>query len=264
MNGKIWLIGGTSDSATIAQMLLDSDIPFIVTVTTKTACSLYCTDEIAVGRMNRVEMESFCQKQSIVSVVDASHPYAVEVSQSAIAVTAKANLPYLRYERVNYPGSTAIQTNANITELASFDDLVAGDYLQNKRVLLTAGCKALPLFKPWQSKAVLFARVLPKISSLETALTSGFKSDRLIAIRPPLDRALETALWQQWQINLVVTKASGTAGGEDVKRQVAADLDIPLIIITRPLVIYPRQTSVFAEVVTFCQQVTALKRDRAF
>ena len=263
MNGKIWLIGGTSDSATIAQMLLDSDIPFIVTVTTKTACSLYPTAEIAVGRMNRVEMESFCQKQGILAVVDASHPYAVEVSHLAIAVTAKANLPYLRYERVNYPASKAISTQTNITELASFDDLVAGDYLQDRRVLLTVGCKALPLFKAWQSKTVLFARILPKTSSLETALTAGFKCDRLIAIRPPLDLALEKALWQQWRINLVVTKASGTAGGEDVKRQVAADLDIPLIIITRPQVIYPRQISVFAEVVTFCQ-VTALKRDRAF
>ena len=253
MNGKIWLIGGTSDSATIAQMLLESDIPFIVTVTTKTACSLYCTDDIAVGRMNRVEIESFCQKQSILAVIDASHPYAVEVSQSAISHAAKANLPYLRYERVSYKASTAIQTNANITELASFDDLVAGDYLQDKRVLLTVGCKVLSLFKPWQSKAVLFARVLPKTSSLETALAAGFKSDRLIAVRPPLDRALETALWQQWQINLVVTKASGTAGGEDVKRRVAADLNIPLIIITRPQVVYPRQTSVFAEVVAFCR-----------
>ena len=252
MNGKIWLIGGTSDSATIAQMLLDSDLPFIVTVTTKTACSLYSTDDIAVGRMNRVEMESFCRK-GILAVVDASHPYAVEVSQSAIASAAKANLPYLRYERVNYLSSTAIPTNANIIELPSFDDLVAGDYLQNKRVLLTVGCKSLPLFKSWQNKAVLFARVLPKTSSLETALAAGFKSDRLIAIRPPLNRALETALWQQWQIDLVVTKASGTAGGEDVKRQVAADLNIPLIIITRPQVVYPRQTSVFAEVVAFCR-----------
>ena len=255
MNGKIWLIGGTSDSATIAQMLLDSDLPFIVTVTTKTACSLYSTDDIAVGRMNRVEIESFCQK-GILAVVDASHPYAVEVSQSAIAVAAKANLPYLRYERVNCLSSTAIQTNAKVTELASFNDLVAGNYLQNKRVLLTVGCKSLPLFESWQSKAVLFARILPKTSSLETASAAGFTSDRLIAIRPPLNRALERALWQQWQINLVVTKASGTAGGEDVKRQVAADLNIPLIIITRPQVVYPQQTRVFAEVVAFCRQIT--------
>ena len=231
-------------------MLLDSDIPFIVTVTTKTACSLYSTNDIAVGKMNRVEMKSFCQK-GILAVVDASHPYAVEVSQSAIACAAKANLPYLRYERANL--ATAISTDANITELASFDDLVAGDYLQNKRVLLTVGCKALPLFKSWQSKAILFARVLPRISSLETASSAGFTSDRLIAIRPPLNRALETALWQQWQIDLVVTKASGKAGGEDVKRQVAADLNIPLIAIARPQVVYPLQTSVFAEVVAFCR-----------
>ena len=256
MNGKIWLIGGTSDSTTIARMLFDSNIPFIVTVTTQTARSLYCTDEIAVGRMNRVEMESFCQKQGILAVIDASHPYAVEVSQSAIAHAAKANLPYLRYERAGYEASTAIQSEANVTELASFEDLVAGNYLQSKRVLLTVGCKALPLFKSWHSKSVLFARILPKTSSLETALAAGFTSDRLIAIRPPLDLALETALWQQWQINLVVTKASGTAGGEDVKRQVAANLNIPLIVITRPLVIYPQQTSVLAEAIAFCRQVT--------
>lgn len=264
MNGKIWLIGGTSDSATIAEQLSRSDIPFVVTVTTKTACSLYSSAKIVVGKMNLVEMISFCQKQAILAVVDASHPYAVEVSQSAIAVAAQANLPYLRYERVNYQGSVAIQNKANITELAGFDDLLAGDYLQNKRVLLTVGCKALPLFKSWQSKTVLFARILPQISSLETASAAGFQSDRLIAIRPPLKRALEKALWQQWQINLVVTKASGTAGGEDIKRQVAADLNIPLIIITRPQIIYPRQTSVFAEVVAFCKQVTALNSDRAF
>ena len=262
MNGKIWLIGGTSDSATIAKMLSYFDLPFIITVTNKSARSLYSTDDIAVGRMNRIEMESFCQKQSILAVVDASHPYAVEVSNLAIAVAAKANLPYLRYERVSYKASTAIQTNANITELASFDDLVAGNYLQDRRVLLTIGCKALYLFEPWQNKAVLFARVLPKTSSLETALAAGFASDRLIAIRPPLDRALETALWQQWQINLVVTKASGTAGGEDLKRQVAASLNIPLIVITRPQVVYPQQTSILAEVVAFCRQVAGFVSDR--
>ena len=50
---------------------------------------------------------------------------------------------------------------------------------------------------------------------------------------------METALWQQWRISLVVTKASGTAGGEDIKRQVAAKLGIPLIVIARPQIAYP-------------------------
>ena len=36
--------------------------------------------------------------------------------------------------------------------------------------------------------------------------------DRIIAIRPPISRELEQALWQQWRISLVVTKASGQSG----------------------------------------------------
>ena len=264
VENRVWLIGGTSDSATIASFLAESNIPLAITVATAAARNLYPDMLVIAGCMDKTTMRDFCLRHQIIAVIDASHPYAVEVSHLAIAVAAKANLPYLRYERLSYKASTAITTNPNLTELASFTDLVAGNYLQNRRVLLTVGCKALSLFKPWQSKAVLFARVLPKISSLETALAAGFKSDRLIAIRPPLDRAFETALWQQWQINLVVTKASGTAGGEDIKRQVAADLNIPLIVITRPQVVYPQQTSVFTEVVAFTRQVTEFTDERTF
>ncbi|MEO1693470.1 MAG: precorrin-6A/cobalt-precorrin-6A reductase, partial [Cyanobacteria bacterium J06631_6] len=104
-----------------------------------------------------------------------------------------------------------------------------------------------------QERATLFARVLPKIASLEMATAAGFTSDRLIAVRPPISLAMETALWQQWRISLVVTKASGKAGGEDLKRQVAANLGIPLIVITRPQITYPQQTSDIKEVATFCQ-----------
>ncbi|WP_238393351.1 precorrin-6A/cobalt-precorrin-6A reductase [Myxacorys almedinensis] len=38
--------------------------------------------------------------------------------------------------------------------------------------------------------------------------------------------ALERSLWRQWQISTVVTKASGTPGGEQVKRNVAKALGV--------------------------------------
>ena len=137
--------------------------------------------------------------------------------------------------------------------------MLSGDYLTQQRVLLTIGCKALPQFQSWQSKATLYARVLPKIASLEMAIAAGFNSDRLIAIRPPIDAGMETALWQQWRISLVVTKASGTAGGEDIKRQVATKLGIPLIVIARPQIAYPLQTSQLQAVLAFCRQAIADK-----
>lgn len=253
MNGKVWLIGGTSDSAAIAEMLGTSEISFIVTVTTASARSLYAANaNIAIGCMDRETMKSFCHKNQIASVVDASHPYAVEVSSQAIATASKLNIPYLRYERVNE--CTAVESSS-IIKLDSFDRLLTSNYLEHQRVLLTVGCKALPLFQSWHDRATLYARILPKIASLKTAMAAGFTSDRLIAIRPPLSIATETALWQQWQISLVVTKASGKAGGEDIKRQVAAELNIPLVVITRPPITYPRQTSSLAEIIAFCREI---------
>ena len=256
MDSKVWLIGGTSDSATIAKILARSNIALVITVTTHSAQALYAANsEIIVGCMDAIAMGSFCRKNSIKVVIDASHPYATEVSRLAIAVTTQLDIHYLRYERTNFQHSTPKQHNSDVIELDSFACLLAGNYLTNQRVLLTIGCKALPQFQSWQTKATLFARVLPKTKSLETAIAAGFDGERLIAIRPPISAATETALWQQWQISLVVTKASGKAGGEDIKRQVATNLGIPLIVIARPQLDYPEQTSEFSDVLAFCSKI---------
>lgn len=226
-------------------------------MTTATARALYAdTALVSVGCMDKSQMKGFCQQHRVIAIVDASHPYAVRVSSQAIAVAAELKLPYLRYERENYRSkSTSIKPN--LIELPSIEHLVAGDYLSDRRVLLTIGCKALTQFQAWHAKATLYARILPQVASLEMAIAAGFTSDRLIAIRPPISAATESALWQQWNISLVVTKASGTAGGEDIKREVAASLGIPLIVITRPQISYPQQTSKLEDVVFFCRQAIA-------
>ena len=262
MNRSVWLIGGTSESVAIAQALVELDLPLVITVTTASAQALYAAlganvstaIKVIVGGMNLPAMRSFCQQQQIAVVIDASHPYAAAVSRQAIALTTQLNIPYLRYERARYHTSPNELGSSLVIELNSFAELLAGNYLAAQRVLLTVGCQALPQFQPWQSRATLFARVLPKLKSLETAIAAGFTGDRLIAIRPPISLAMETVLWQQWQISLVVTKASGKAGGEDLKRQVAASLGIPLIVIARPSIVYPRQTSAIKEIVAFCRQ----------
>jgi precorrin-6A/cobalt-precorrin-6A reductase len=260
MNQKVWLIGGTRDSATIANLLRGSAISFVATVTTTTAQGLYVdATTVVVGCMDATQMTCFCQDHQIKGVIDASHPYATEVSRQAIAVTTKLNIPYLRYERTPYQPPVVKQQNSKILELDSFEQLLAGDYLTAHRVLLTVGCKALPNFQPWHQRATLFARILPKVKSLEIAIASGFTGDRLIAIRPPISLATETALWQQWDISLVVTKASGQAGGEGTKRQVAATLGIPLMIISRPPMTYPQQTSDLGDVLPFCDLALSSK-----
>jgi precorrin-6A/cobalt-precorrin-6A reductase len=111
MNGKIWLIGGTSESVTIANIFTTEKIPFVVSVTTQTAQFLYSVKvQIAVGCLDQESMYYFCQEQKIRGIIDASHPYAVEVSRQAIAVSIELNIPYLRYEkRSPYCSSSSYQ-----------------------------------------------------------------------------------------------------------------------------------------------------------
>lgn len=252
MKGRIWLIGGTSESVSIAQQLATNQLPCTVTVTTSTAATLYPQSplfRVVVGTLDLSGIASLLRTEAIVAVVDASHPYAVVISQGAIALASSHSLPYLRYERPNI-----VEQQQGVIELNNFHLLLTGDYLSRKRVLLTIGYQNLPLFQNWQKKATLFARILPSVNSLTGALNAGFTPDKIIAFRPPISATLEKALWQQWEISLVVTKASGQAGGEEIKRAVALELGIPLIVITRPQVIYPQQTANIQEVIEFCRQ----------
>ncbi|MBD2088554.1 cobalt-precorrin-6A reductase [Microcoleus sp. FACHB-1515] len=243
---RIWLIGGTQESAQIARACVDQSIPCIVTVTTESARSLYPPMPIRVGKLTPADLKMFLREHFIFAIVDASHPFAIEISQLAIAIAAELKLPYLRFERSNVVGEPSLN-------FFSFAALLETDLLIGERVLLTVGYRSLPQFAQWHDRAVLFARILPSIEALSAAQAAGFTSDRLIALRPPISAELEAALWRQWQISIVVTKASGTAGGEAVKRQVAAELGVRLVTIDRPSLSYPQQTSNLMEVMRFCQ-----------
>ncbi|NEP00913.1 MAG: cobalt-precorrin-6A reductase [Symploca sp. SIO2E9] len=251
---RVWLIGGTSESAILARAIISNGLPCSVSVTTASAEALYPKTprlRVRVGRLEATGLDQFLQEESISAVLDASHPHAVEISRMAIFVASSLQIPYLRFER---PAINTIAVDkAKVIHLDNFETLLAGDYLYKRRVLLTVGYKALPLFSEWQQNSTLFARVLPSLKSLEVAMASGFSSKQLIAMRPPITAELEKALWHQWDISLVVTKASGVAGGEDVKRVVAAELDIPLIVIARPVVDYPQQTSDLSVALEFCR-----------
>ena len=251
-SGRLWLIGGTQESVDLAKVIAQNQLPCIISVTTESARSLYpaaSTLSVYVGRLNSAQIQQFLQQQQIVAVLDASHPYAVEISQNAIAATFEQKIPYLRYERPMLEQGISLD----------FETLIAGNHLQGQRVLLTIGYTPLHRFQFWHERATLFARILPSVSALEAAFKAGFTPHNIICLRPPISADLEKALWRQWQISLVVTKASGIAGGEDIKRSVATELGIPLIAINRPIVKYPQQTSDLSIALEFCGHQLAIK-----
>lgn len=257
---QIWLIGGTHESAVLARALSTQQIPYIVTVTTPAASRLYATDaQVWVGQLTPETIQSFVIQQRVRCILDASHPFASEISRQAIALsqgpfpTRSPQHPpvaYLRYERPAIEQNT--QPESLVTTVDSIESLIVSGQLHHHRVLFTLGYRYLIRFAPLRATAKLFARVLPSEEAIAGARAAGFAPAEIIALRPPISAALEKALWQQWNISCVVAKASGQLGGETVKRQVAEQLGTRLILIQRPPMRYPQQTSSVSEAVKFC------------
>ncbi|MFK8185369.1 MAG: precorrin-6A/cobalt-precorrin-6A reductase [Phormidesmis sp.] len=281
--GKVWLIGGTSESAELAVTLAAQGIPFVVTVTTETARQLYAeTTQVVIGTLTLTQMAKFVRQQDVVCIVDASHPFARVVSEGAIAIATQRvsatgpiekpidwpventteketavslsrEIAYLRYER-----NQILPDNQSPVSIdTSLKTLLNCPQLHHQRILFTLGYQSLLTYTDELSrlrqKSKLFARILPSQVAISAALAAGFSSKEIVALRPPISLALEKALWQQWAISMVVAKASGHAGGEAIKRQVAAELGVHLRLLERPPITYPLQTSCVSDVISFCK-----------
>lgn len=258
MPARIWLVGGTTESVQLASALDGAGLSGVITALTDSAQALYPQSlglRVFTGALTEHTGQTFCQDQQIDVILDASHPYATEISKLAIQVSTQLQIPYLRFERSSGADGTdgTAVSNPWVVEVDTVAQLLNGQYLEGQRVLLTIGSKWLSLFQDCQSTSTLFARILPRAQAFQAAAEAGLSCDRIIALRPPISFELEKALWQQWQISVVVTKASGQPGGEDIKRRVAQALGITLIIIKRPVLTYPQQTSDIATAVQFCQ-----------
>jgi precorrin-6A/cobalt-precorrin-6A reductase len=237
----IWLIGGTSESRAVAAALDQAGLPWVVTVVSDRARQLYPgrSGRVVVGQLT--DVAAFLQTYDICGIVDASHPFATEISQTAIAT----GLPYIRLER-----PSPLPTNAIV--LHRLADVLQDGYLAQRRVLLTVGVKWLSHFVPWLTKGEFWARILPTAASRKLAIASGFPESHLIPMQLPVTVNQETELWRSHSIDTVITKASGDAGGMAVKATVAAELGVRLIAIDRPAIAYPQYTEKVDDVLAFC------------
>jgi precorrin-6A/cobalt-precorrin-6A reductase len=242
---QIWLVGGTSESRDVAHLLSQHRIPWLATVTRESARRLYrdLPGTVRVGLLTPDNLTAFLHRENIQAVVDASHPFAAEVSRLAMS----ANCPYLRYDRPR------VSLHPDTLVFPDFPSLLQPQYLENRRVLLTVGVKALPDFQPWCDRAQLWARVLPSPTSIEQARAAGFAGDRLIPQRLPVTLAEERQLWQHLGVDTVIAKAAGKASGLDVKQMLAQELGVRLLVVDRPAVAYPQITSDLATVLAFAK-----------
>ena len=177
------------------------------------------------GRMDQAEMVRTLAGADL--CVDATHPYAVQASQTIRAACEEGGTPLLRLLRAESqaPEGAAVFPTAQ----------AAADWLKTTQgnVLLTTGAKELSVFAPLGGER-LYPRVLPQASSLEACAGAGVPSSHILALQGPFSQELNEALIRQHHIAWLVTKDGGPAGGFEEKAAAARATGAGLVLIRRP------------------------------
>jgi len=245
---SVWVFSGTSDGNALAAELARNGHHVTVSAASEYGRELvegnYPGLAIRSGRMGVEARRRELRETGATAVVDATHPFATEISSQLIGLAGELNIPYVRYERP-VAGSAQPAIHCRDMEAAAAEAIRRGN-----RIFLATGTKDLPAFlkHPLAPEQEWFARIAPDPDSLERALGLGVSRGNLCAMQGPFSREFNETLWRNWGIDCVVTKESGEAGGFQAKADAAQALGIPLVVVQRPPMDYPAVASDFQSV----------------
>ncbi len=230
----IWVIAGTRSGREIAWELLGMNYRVIATTATIYGSRLMGSHEnltVSMGRKGKDELSMLARDHCVRLIIDASHPYSIEVSENAMAIALEQAIPYLRYERENVD-------SYECTRFRSYIEAAA--YLEKKsgNILLTIGTNNMSFFSGFDKKR-LYARIAPFMGSIEACEQQGFQPGQIIAMSFSFSRDFNSALYRELEIKYLVTKESGDDGGIREKLDAAVDSGVEIVLIERPVIQYP-------------------------
>ncbi len=229
---KVIVFAGTTEGYEISRFLGENQIPVLACVATeygsrslKESSSLH----VQAGRLDENEMKELFSREKPELVLDATHPYAAEVTRNIRKACEEAEVSYTRILRTGSGQQNAVYVK---------DTQAAAEHLKGTtgNVLLTTGSKELAAFTSVPDyKERLFARVLSLPSVIESCQALGFEGRNLIAMQGPFSMEMNRAMLTQYECRYLVTKDSGKAGGFLEKIQAAEACGATVVIIGRPL-----------------------------
>ncbi|MDH6363380.1 precorrin-6A/cobalt-precorrin-6A reductase [Enterococcus sp. PF1-24] len=246
----IFILGGTSDSLQIAQALKNKDYDFYLSVVSDYGAelALQITENVLKGALNQADLQRILAEKQVDLVIDATHPFATEVSKTAMTVCQRMQITYFRFER-----SSEIPASAKIVYSIEEACQVAKEL--TGKIYLTTGSKNIALFLKYLAKERIVARVLPTSEVLQSLEKLGLQADQVEGIKGPFSQELNIALMKQNQAAMMITKESGAAGGFFEKVAACETLAIPCIVIAREKLAYP---AMFDSVTEIIQQVVKI------
>lgn len=238
---KIMLFAGTTEGRRICEYLADKDCDTYVYVTTEYGKELLPEWEnvhIHVGRLDESRIQEELDNIKPDIVIDATHPYATQVTHNIKEACDCQNTSYIRVLREENIEKSEENADSIIyaESMKEVVELLNSDNYLHKNILMTTGSKNIPEYVNIKNyKDRLYLRLLPNPQMLENAIRAEILPSHLIAMQGPFSEELNEALIRQLHIGILVTKESGNNGGYEEKISAVRNTGIDCMVIRRPL-----------------------------
>jgi precorrin-6x reductase len=234
----ILVLAGTRDGRDLATGLAAAGWEVLASAATPYGAALLRSAApgltVREGRLDRVAMESLLRSRPVQGLLDATHPFAVEVSRLAREAALNCSVSYLRWERPStaLPDSPLVHLVSGWPEAA--EQLAA---LGARQVFLAVGVKPLQeiVKHPALTGCRFTVRVLPVSESLAACRGLGLSPEQIIACQGSGTVKLNQALLEAFGAEAFVIKESGPEGGTADKVRAALNLNLPVVVVGRPV-----------------------------
>lgn len=232
----ILVLGGTSESREVISELKRAGYRVAASAVTAYGAELAAESgaELSLcGRLDEPGLERAVTELKAFALIDATHPFAQEVSDVARRVSQRLGRPYLRFQR----GAAIIPDSPLVVREKDFGRAAerALELSGGGTVFLTIGTRRLDLFvRVCRSEARLAVRILPDPDGLRRCLELGLSQTQILAAQGPFSRQSNRQHFIDFGAKVVVTKDSGRRAGLAEKVWAALDLEIPIVIVEAP------------------------------
>tara|TARA_R110002020_G_scaffold46150_8_gene131465 strand:- start:608 stop:1336 length:729 start_codon:yes stop_codon:yes gene_type:complete len=221
---KILILGGTSEASALANAVAKRGLPAIFSYAGRVATPKPQPLSTRIGGFGGISgLAAFVAQERITHIVDATHPFAAQMSTNVLAAAAQSGVKAIALTRPAWRPVDGDQWQS----VASIDEAVSALAGPPQRVLLAIGRMHLAAFAAQPQHHYVLRLVDPPASPLPLADVST------VIDRGPFTLEGDLALLENQRIQRIVCKNAGGEGAAS-KLTAARALGLPVVMIERP------------------------------
>ncbi|TPG54213.1 cobalt-precorrin-6A reductase [Sphingomonas glacialis] len=228
----VLILGGTTEASALATALAERGVPATLSYAGRVASPKPQPVAVRVGGFGGVAgLVEWLDAERVTHLVDATHPFAAQMSANAVSAAAKAGVPHIALSRPGWVEEDGDRWS-RVADISSAVAALAGPL---RNVMLALGRMHVAAFAAQPQHRYLLRFVDPPSEPV------ALRDYRLVVDRGPFTVAGDVALLRENAIDLIVCKDAGGTGAQ-AKLIAARSLGVPVVMIDRPWL--PERTEV--------------------